>query len=337
MRSLSDRALAQLLKKLQPYQPQVIGLDIYRNFPVDSNHADLKTYLQDQRFIAVCEVGENDYKGIGHPPEIPQERLSFSDFPIDSDRVIRRQLLGMAPDPKSFCSTDTSFSFRVALNYLSSLGIEYKLTPENKPYQERDWQIGNVVFKKLQPDAGGYQQLDALGYQVLLNYRSSNSVAKQVSLYEILSGSLDAELPNLVKDKIVLIGTVAKSFKDYFPTPYSAGQSEEELPGVVIHAHMVSQIISAVLEGRRMLWWLPGWGETLWVWGWSFVGGILVWRLRSPHLGGAIATALIVLSALCFVVLLLGGWIPLVPSALALLLTSGSLVAYTIFQNRQVY
>lgn len=337
MRSLSDNALTQLLKKLQPYQPQVIGLDIYRNFPVDPNHADLKTYLQDDRFIAVCEVGENDYKGIGHPPEIPQERLSFSDFPVDSDRVIRRQLLGMAPDPKSFCSTDTSFSFRVALNYLSSKGIEYKLIPENKPYPERDWQIGSVIFKKLEPHAGGYQQLDALGYQVLLNYRSSNSVAKQVSLYDILSGSLDAELPNLVKDKIVLIGTVAKSFKDYFPTPYSAGQSEEELPGVVIHAHMVSQIISAVLEGRRMLWWLPAWGETLWVWGWSFVGGILVWRLRSPHLGGAIATALIALSALCFVVLLLGGWIPLVPSALALLLTSGSLVAYTIFQNRQVY
>lgn len=148
-RSLSDGALTQLLKKLQPYQPRVIGLDVYRDFPVNSNHADLKRYLQDKRFIAVCEVGENDYKGIGHPPEIPPVRISFSDFPVDSDRVIRRQLLGMAPDPKSFCSTDTSFSFRVALNYLSSLGIESKLTPE------RNWQISNVVFKKLESDAGG--------------------------------------------------------------------------------------------------------------------------------------------------------------------------------------
>lgn len=325
-RSLSDGALTQLLKKLQPYQPRVIGLDVYRDFPVNSNHADLKRYLQDKRFIAVCEVGENDYKGIGHPPEIPPDRISFSDFPVDSDRVIRRQLLGMAPDPKSFCSTDTSFSFRVALNYLSSLGIESKLTPE------RNWQISNVVFKKLESDAGGYQHLDALGYQVLLNYRSSNSVAKQVSLYDILSGSLDTELSNLVKDKIVLIGTVAKSFKDYFPTPYSAGQSFEELPGVVIHAQMVSQIISAVLDRRTMLWWLPGWGETLWIWGWSFVGGILA-LLRSPaRLASAIVSALIILSGLCFVVLLLGGWIPLVPSALALLLTSGSLIAYKILQ-----
>ena len=330
MRSLSDAALTQLLKKLQPHQPKVIGLDIYRNFPVDSKYADLKTYLQDRRLIAVCEVGENDYKGIGQPPEVPPDQISFSDFPVDSDRFIRRQLLGMAPDPKSFCSTDTSFSFRVALKYLSSLGVKYKLTPEN------NWQIGNVVFKNLESDAGGYQQLDALGYQVLLNYRCSDCVAKQVSLYDILDGSLDDQLPNLVKDKIVLIGTTAKSFKDYFNTPLSAGQSEEEQPGVIIQAQMVSQIISAVLDGRSLLWWLPGWGETIWIWSWSFVGGILV-GLRSPiHIGGAIVFALIILSGLCFVVLLFGGWIPLVPSALALVVTSGSLIAYTILQHKQV-
>lgn len=328
MRSLSDGALMQLLKKIQPHQPQVIGLDIYRNFPVDSNYADLKTYLQDRRFIAVCEVGENDYKGIGKPPEVPQDQISFSDFPVDGDGVIRRQLLGMAADPNSFCSADISFSFRVALNYLSSLGVESKLIPENKPYSERYWQIGNVVFKKLESDAGGYQQLDALGYQVLLNYRSS--VAKQVSLYDILNGSLDDQLPNLVKNKIVLIGTTAKSFKDYFKTPLSAGQSEEELPGVIIHAQMVSQIISAVLDGRSLLWWLPGWGETLWIWSWSIVGGILVGLRSQFPIGGAIVFALIILSGLCFVVLLLGGWIPLVPSALALLLTS--LIIYRIFQ-----
>lgn len=280
--------------------------------------------MQDKRFIAVCEVGENDYKGIGQPPEIPQDRISFSDFPVDNDRIIRRQLLGMAPDPKSFCSTDTSFSLRVALSYLATKGFQPEQTPQG------DLQINSSVFKKLESDAGGYQQLDALGYQVLLNYRSSNSVAKQVSLYDILSGSLDEQLPNLVKNKIVLIGTTAKSFEDYFTTPYSAGQSEEEQPGVIIHAQMVSQIISAVLDGRSLLWWLPGWGETIWIWSWSFVGGILVW-LRSPvRIGGAIVSALIVLSGLCFVVLLLGGWIPLVPSALALLLTSGSLIAYTI-------
>lgn len=330
-RSLSDGALTQLLKKLQPFQPQVIGLDIYRDFPIDPNHADLKTYLQDPRFIAVCEVGGDDYSGIDSPPEIPYDRLSFSDFPVDSDRVIRRQLLGMAIDPKSFCAADISFSFRIALNYLASKGKPYKLTPE------KELQLGSVVFKKLEADAGGYQQLDPRGYQVLLNYRSPKSVAKQVSLYDILSGSLDAELPNLVKDRIVLIGTTAKSFKDYFPTPYSAGQSSQELPGVMIHADMVSQILSAVLEERRLLWWLPQWGETLWIWGWSMVGGLLVWQMRSPlHLGLGGGAALVILSGICLIFLIEGGWMPIVPSAFALIITVGSLVIYTIFPTRQL-
>jgi len=330
-RSLSDSALAKLLSKLRQYQPQVIGLDIYRDFRVDPEQTDLATYLQDERFIAVCDVGgEDDYRGIGSPPAIPENRLSFSDFPVDVDQVIRRQLLGMAPDPKSLCVTDTSFSFRVAQTYLAAKGFQGKPTPQ------RNWQIGSVVFHKLKPDTGGYQQLDALGYQVLLNYRSSSSVAKQFTLYDILSGSLDAELPNLVKDRIVMIGTTARSFKDYFPTPYNDGQSHRELPGIVIHAHMVSQILSAVLDRRPLLWWLPQWGETLWIWGWSLVGGVLVWRIRSLlYLGLASGAALGILFGLCFVFLLKGGWMPLVPSALALVVTSGSLVVYTVSQNRQ--
>ena len=327
--SLSDRELAKLLEKLQPYQPQVIGLDIYRDFPVDPKQADLETYLQqNQRLIAVCEVGGADaHPGIKPPPEIPKNRLSFSDFPVDPDKVIRRQLLGMAPT--SSCATQKSFSFQVARHYLAAKGIQYKRTPEGV-------QFGSVVFKKLEPDTGGYHQLDALGYQVLLNYRSSDSVAEQVTLTDILSGSLDAELPNLVKDRIVLIGTTAKSFKDYFPTPYSPGQWPQEMPGVVIHAHMVSQILSAVLDQRPLLWWLPQWGETLWVWSWSLVGGIIVWHFRSPlRLGLASGAALGTLYGLCFVLLLKGGWVPLVPSVLVLAATGGSMVAYTAYQNRE--
>lgn len=331
-RSLSDSALAKLLLKLLPHQPQVIGLDIYRDFRVDPNQPDLAAYLQDKRFIAVCDVGgENDYQGIGPPPEISSDRLSFSDFPVDADRVIRRQLLGMAPDPKSQCVTDTSFSFRVAQNYLAAQGLQVQETSQG------NLQIGSVVFPKLQPDAGSYHQLDALGYQVLLNYRTANSIAKQVSLYDILSGSLDPELPNLVKDRIVLIGNTARSFKDYFPTPYSASPSYQELPGVLIHAHMVSQILSAVLDQRPLLWWLPQWGEVLWVWGWSVVGGVVVWSCRSLlYLGLASGAALSILYGLCFVFLLTGGWMPLVPATLALIVTSSSVVVYARAQSGQL-
>ncbi|MFB2982510.1 CHASE2 domain-containing protein [Microseira sp. BLCC-F43] len=346
--SLSDRALAQLLKKLQQYQPQVIGLDIYRDFPVDPKHPELATYLQqNQHLIAVCEVGETDkHPGIRPPAEVPKDRLSFSDFPVDPDGAIRRQFLGMASDPKSFCITDTSFSFQVAQVYLADKGINYKRTPQG------DLQVGKVVFKKLKPDTGGYHELDTLGYQVLLNYRS-RSVAKTISLTEILSDRIDAELPNLVKGRIVLIGTTAQSFKDYFPTPYSTGNWQDKMPGVMIQAQMTSQIISAVLDGRPLIWWWCAWGEIFWIWGWSLVGGVVAWYMRfrkadmpparlrerplgeSPLLLGLInGVALGTLYGLCLVFLLNGGWVPLVPSALALIFTSGTLVIFAGFKAK---
>ena len=322
--SISDRSLAKLLEKLQAHQPQVIGLDIYRDFPVDPKYKNLATHMkQNQRFIAVCEVGGSDeHAGTRPPAGVPDNRQGFSDIPVDPDKVIRSQLLEMAVDPKSFCATDTSFSFRVAQAYLAAKGIKSQLSPEE------DLRMGSVTLKKLETDAGGYQQIDARGYQVMLNYRASQVVAKQVTLSEILSDRISPQLPHLVKNRIVLIGTTAPSFKDYFPTPYTAGQASQEMPGVIIQAHMVSQIVSAVLDRRPLLWWLPNWGEIIWVWSWSLVG-ILTGYIRSSfRLVLAGIAAILILGGLCFILLLKGGWIPLVPSVLALVIGIG-VMAYS--------
>ena len=321
--SISDRSLAKLVEKLQQHQPQVIGMDIYRDFPLDQKYANLIAYMkQYPRFIAVCEVGgTKDHSGTKPPPGIPKYRLSFSDIPVDPDQVIRRQLLGMAIDPKSFCGTDTAFSFRVAEAYLAAKGIKSQRSPE------RDLQIGNVVFKQLQPDAGGYQQIDARGYQIMLNYRASQVVAQQVTLSEILSDRIESQLPNLVKNRIILIGTTAPSFKDYFPTPYTTIRASEEMPGVIIQAHMVSQILSAVLDRRPLLWFLPAWGEIIWVWIWSLVGILTGYMRSSLRLVLAGSAAVIILGGLCFVLLLKGGWMPLVPAVFALVIAM-AVIAY---------
>ncbi|NJR49448.1 MAG: CHASE2 domain-containing protein [Leptolyngbyaceae cyanobacterium CSU_1_3] len=329
--SLSDRTLAQLLEKLQTHQARVIGLDVYRDFPITQNHANLKTNLQNENLIEICEVGDSgERSGTRHPPDVSEDRLSFSDFPIDSDGVVRRQLLAMAPNPNSLCVTDISFSLRVAQSYLLEQNIQV----------ERDSQgevrIGRAIFKQLEPQTGGYQKLDDLGYQVLLNYRSSKAVSAQVTLTDLFNLS-EAELSTLIKDRIVLIGTTAQSFKDYSPTPYSSAQGSEQMPGVMIHAHMVSQVISAVLDQRPLLWWLPPWGVTLWVGAWSLVGGVLVLWIRSPlRLGLASSAALGTLVGVCFIVLPKGGWMPLIPAALSLVATGGSVVAYTVYQNRNL-
>ena len=323
--SLADSALTRLLEKIKPHQPQVIGLDIYRDFAVAKEQPALKTYLeQAENFVAVCEVGEgNNDPGISPPPEIASDRYSFSNMPLDSDGVIRRQLLGMAINYKSLCQTEIAFSLRVAQLYLASQNISIAQTTQGH------LKIGDVVFQKLQPNSGGYHQLDARGFQILLNYRSTNKIAQQVTLTEILNDYSDAQIAELVKNRLVLIGTIAPSFKDYFPTPYSTLGDSQEMPGLFIQSHMVSQILSAVEDKRPLLWYLSEWGESLWIWGWNLLGGMIILCLRTPKKIVLASIAYIfTLSLVCFLLLLQGGWLPLVPSVFAIMITIGIIQAY---------
>ena len=323
--SLADSALAQLLQKIEPHQPQVIGLDIYRDFAVANDRPDLKTYLQQQEnFVAVCEVGEGgDYPGISPPPEIESDRLSFSNLPVDSDGVIRRQLLGMAVSSKSLCQTEISFSLRVAQLYLASQDIAIARTPQG------NLQIGDTIFTQLKQNTGGYRHLDMMGFQVLLNYRSTPEIGKQVTLTEILNNSLDSKLAELVKNRIVLIGTIAPSFKDYFPTPYSNAANSRQMPGLLIQAHMISQIISAVKEKRPLIWYLPEWSENIWVWGWSLAASIVILYRQTPvYLMIVSIAGCLTIFSVCWLFLLKGGWLPLIPAILAMITSTGMIKAY---------
>lgn len=315
--SLSDSTLQKLLQKLSLYKPRAIGLDIYRDFAVGSQYPDLANNLRtNNNFIAICQVSGSKKQavGISPPPEIPPNRIGFSDVVLDSDLVIRRNLLSMTPELGSNCKSPYSLNFELARQYLAKEGIGFDITDEGY------LQLGKIVFKPIDVPTGGYQKLDTYGHQILLNYRSSREVAKQVSVAQVLNNQFD---PNLVKDKIVLIGVDSQSAKDYFLTPYSmATTPHQEISGVLLHAHMVSQILSAVLDKRSLLWVLPAWGEILWICGTSLVAGILAVYSRSQlKLAILISAELLILYGCCFILLLYGGWMPFLPSALGLVIT----------------
>lgn len=314
--SLSDQALDKVLQKLNQHQPRVIGLDIFRDFSVNPKFPELtKQFHKNDRLIATCSIG-----GTKAPPVITPkqyERLGFSNVPEDSGRFVRRQFLGMPPSDK--CYTDQSFSLRIALRYLKAENI----SPIQMTSDER-LQIGKVIFPKLVSDAGGYQlpRSEERGSQILLNYRSlkpDQSIAQQITLTDILEGLQDAKLASLVNDRIILIGTNApKSFGDFHMTPYGT-----QMPGVLIQAHMVSQIISAVLDQRPLLWWWPQTLEIIWVWLWAFFVGILIEYWRSPISRALVVIIAIgILSGLCFLAFKQGGWLPLIPTILGLMLTA---------------
>jgi CHASE2 domain-containing sensor protein len=334
--SLSDTALVRLLEKLAQFQPRTIGLDIYRPWTVNPNQAALATRLQTtDNFFAICKVSDRtqDHQGTSPPKEVPKERQGFSDIVPDPDGVVRRHLLAMQPaDPTSPCTARYALNAQLAFHYLEKEGISAKYTPQG------DLQLGNVVFKRLRSHMGGYQQLDTEGYQILLNYRSYQDspleIAPTVTLTDVLRGKVN---PEQVKDRIVLIGTTAPSFRDYSSTPYMTGQGFSlEIPGVILQAQMVSQVVSAVKDGRPLISVLPVWGEVLWVWGWSVVGGAIAWRYQSGRYlilagGGAIG----VLYVVCLILFCQGIWVPLVPSAFVLVVTGGTVAIYLTSQQSQ--
>jgi CHASE2 domain-containing sensor protein len=328
---LPDVVLAKLLAKLEQYQPRVIGLDIYRDnsvnyrdVPVEPNYTDLLTQLRrNNRLVPICKVSSASDSGISPLPGIPVERLGFSNVLEDSDRTIRRHLLYQTLSSTSPCKTPYALNLQLAFQYLEAEGISRKFTRKG----EGDLQLGNTVFKDLESRAGGYQRYDARGQQILLNYRASKQVAQEVTLSEILNGQFD---PNWINNRVVLIGVTAVSVKDNFSTPYG------ERRGLLIQAEMVSQILSAVLDRRPLLQPLPQWGDALWIWGWSLVGGLLACRFRSiplRMLGGS--TAFGALYGLCFVFLTQGDWVPLVPPAIALVTTGRIVVVYTPLQTQR--
>ncbi|MDZ8185748.1 MAG: CHASE2 domain-containing protein [Nostoc sp. ChiSLP02] len=325
--SLSDEALGKLLAKLEAYQPKVIGLDIYRDYAVQPTYPDLAARLKkSDRFVAVCKVSEpqNSKSGIKPPPEVAANRLGFSDIAIDADNVARRHLLALTPPPSSPCTARYALNVELALRYLYPQGIELKFTSDGA------WQLGKLTFKPIEAHTGGYQGVDALGHQILLNYRSFSdleAIAPRITLQEALTGKLQVDA---VKDRIVIIGTTAESFRDYSLTPYASSQGQpQEIAGVFLQAQMVSQLVSAALDSRPLLSTWQIWGEVIWIWGWAIVGGLLAIYLRPLiYLSLAVGVVFLSLYGFCLILLILYScWVPLVPAAIAYGTTTLILVA----------
>lgn len=320
--SLADGSLAKLLAKLAPAQPRAIGLDIYRDFPVEKTSPTLARQLQSDRLIAVCRVANevSQVPEITPPPEVAVDQLGFSNFVLDPDRVLRRQLLAMQPPANAKCAADYAFSSLLALRYLASAGISPEFTPDGS------WRLGKQVLTPLQSHQGGYQGIDAWGHQILLNYRNYRSpaaVAAQITLAEALSPNWEAAI---VKDRVVLIGTTAESFQDVSLTPYQSPTGERlPIPGVMMQAQMISQVLSAVLDRRPLMTTGPAGGEALWVLAWGLGGAAIGWLRRPIYLSLAVTGAIIMVIGAGLTVLIIATiWIPVVPAVLALALASGT-------------
>lgn len=352
--SLSDRSLAKILEKLTSYEPIVIGLDIYHDRKIDPK-VTAKLQDADIPIVSICKVSEPNAKDPGvAPPLDAADRLSvgFSDIPLDPDRTIRRHylLLDASSIPNSPCQAGYGLSTLLALHYLNTKGIEFRpIEVAGAPskwtgvkFIDRQNPQNKFTFPLL-PDtqaahAGAYQQIATTG-QIILNYRSikdPQNIAAQVTMTELLANKISAEQ---IKHRIVLIGTTAQSFKDYVPTPYQTDEGYvREIPGVVLQAQMVSQLISAVEDKRPLIQFWATEIDALWICGWATGGGLLaIWLHRRPAaLGLATGVVIVILSGGSLMLLIHGYWVPLVPTTMTIVITE-AIAILTIGRMRAIW
>ena len=315
---LTDAALAKALEILKRYHPRAIGVDIFRDVSVPPGREELETVLGGEaRIIAVMKFGEG---GIP-PPEVLKgtDRVGFNDILVDPGGIVRRGLLFLDDGEKTFYS----FPLRLALIYLQKEGIYPQADASNPDYLR----LGKNSIKPFEANDGGYFQADARGYQFLLDYRVDPASFPSYSLSDLFEGRVN---PQLIDDKIVLLGVKAEGIKDYFNTPLSrAIQTNQPVSGIRMHALIISQLLRLGLSESSTIKTLSEGQESLWILLWAISGGIVslylssTWRFVLSALIGLLSLGFIAYSALWA-----EWWIPLIPPALGWLLSLATVTAY---------
>ncbi|MBD2181594.1 CHASE2 domain-containing protein [Aerosakkonema funiforme] len=319
---IPDLFLAQTIKNIKARNPRVIGLDLYRDLPVEPGHQVLEEIFKSTPNLIGIEkiVGSR----VNPPPILDKLRLvGFADVILDADGKTRRGLISVESQDR----VHQALGLQLALMYLNA----EKVTA--KQIDRRRLQFGRAFFAPFDSNDGGYVRADAGGYQILLNYRGTLENFQTISFSDVLNNRIP---PDLIEDRIVLIGTTAESLNDLFYTPYGSNlfRTSDRTPGVAIHANLTSHILSAVLDGRPSI---QVWNEAqewLWILLWSLLGAALTWWFRSLRaIALSICLAVAGLLLVTYLAFLQGWWLPLVPPMLGLF---GAAIALAIVINKQV-
>ncbi len=203
---ITDATLAAALERLAEDGARAIGLDIYRDFEVPPGRNRLNTVLTTYpNIVAAMKVGNE--KELGTPPPKGAPHVGFTDFVVDSDGTVRRGLLFLTSGDQVV----PSLGLQVATMFLKHEGV----TPAPDPDNPEHLRLGEVTFPPFEPSDGGYVTADAGGYQVLLDFKGIGTVPS-FSLSQLLSGKI---APQVIQDKVVLIGVIAESVPDLFNVP----------------------------------------------------------------------------------------------------------------------
>ena len=141
---IPDREIAALIQKLEIYKPRVIGLDIFRDLPVEPGHSELvRTFKSFNNIIGLEKVLPVQ---VAPPPDLPLKKVGFSDAIPDADGNLRRALLGT--------NTRKGYNFYLALRLAKTYLSAENITLENGIRDRHAMRFGTVELPRFSSNFG---------------------------------------------------------------------------------------------------------------------------------------------------------------------------------------
>ena len=221
---IDDALLCRAIDQLLAGGASAVTLDLYRDKGVGSQQQCLRDRFQrNPKLVSIFNAAE----GIGPIPQTPPERQAFNDLVTDDDGVVRRDLVHVSGQS----AATVALPLRLVQVAFGDRSLPQRL------------ESGALAIPWLDSESGGYQGLDAAGYQQMLPFRRPGSF-QSWTLRDLLAGK--GPKPGQVRGHIVLIGSTAPSLRDLFPTPFSRFSNSNSamlMPGVEIHAQRTASLL----------------------------------------------------------------------------------------------
>lgn len=328
---VSDQQLVEVLEQIQKMNPRAIGLNLYRDIPISPGTLRLQKILEtNTNIIGIEQLPDQSGSQVAPPPILEKDkRVGFNNIILDSDQRVRRSFLYWKINRGEYVRE--SFSLKLAKLYLSKENI-YE---QSSPNHVSDLKLGRGIFRQFQSNDGPYINADAGAYQVMVNFRGKSGRFTTFTLQDLMSGDIPSQI---LRDKIVLIGTTATSLNDFSATPYTDhqfGGATSLMSGMELQAQFTSQILSAALDGRSLL---KVWSEPLeivWIALWAEIGVFACMLLRGPKRSLVLVLILGAISVGIGYAAFLMGWLIPVVAPLAALIVAFALVTSYLAQSKE--